>query len=53
VPVVVADACGAGEEEAARHSLELLGHAGDAIFADVSTISVRLRQAAAGPAAVE
>jgi nicotinamidase-related amidase len=53
VPVVVADACGAGEEEAARHSLELLGHAGDAIFADVTSISVRLRQAAAGPAAVE
>ena len=53
VPVVVADACGAGEEEAARHSLELLGHAGDAIFSDVSTISVRLRQAAAGPAADE
>ena len=53
VPVVVADACGAGDEEAARHSLELLGHAGDAIFADVSSISVRLRQAAAGPAAVE
>ena len=53
VPVIVADACGAGEEEAARHSLELLDHAGDAIFADVSTICVRLRQAAAGPAAVE
>ena len=53
VPVIVADACGAGDEEAARHSLELLGHAGDAIFADVSTISDRLRQAAAGPAAVE
>jgi nicotinamidase-related amidase len=52
VPVVVADACGAGDEEAARHSLELLGHAGDAIFAEVSTISVRLRQAA-GPAALE
>jgi biuret amidohydrolase len=53
VPVIVADACGAGDEEAARHSLELLGHAGDAIFADVSSISVRLRQAAAGPGAVE
>ena len=53
VPVVVADACGAGDEEAARHSLELLGHAGDAIFAEVSTICVRLRQAAAGPTAVE
>jgi len=28
-------------------AVELLGHAGDAIFADVSSISVRLRQAAA------
>src|SRR5215218_10062214 len=53
IPVIVQDACGAGDEEAARHSLELLGHAGDAIFADVSSISDRLRQAAAGPAAVE
>src|SRR5919112_5323500 len=39
VPVVIADACGAGSEEAARHSLELLDHAGDALITDTATIS--------------
>jgi nicotinamidase-related amidase len=53
VPVVVADACGAGDKEAARYSLELLGHAGDAIFTDVSTISACLRRTGAGPTAAE
>ena len=48
VPVIASDACGAGDEEAARHSLELLGHAGDTVFTDVSTISARLHRAAAG-----
>jgi nicotinamidase-related amidase len=43
VPVVVKDACGAGSEEAARHSLELLEHAGDALFTDTATISALLR----------
>jgi nicotinamidase-related amidase len=47
VPVVVSDACGAGDEEAARHSMELLGHAGDAVFTDTPTISDLLRRAAA------
>lgn len=46
VPVVVADACGAGNEDAARHSLELLDHAGDAIVADTGNISVLFREAA-------
>ncbi len=46
VPVVVSDACGAGSEEAARHSLELLDHAGDALITDADTISVLLRKAA-------
>ena len=50
VPVIVSDACGAGDEEAARHSMELLGHAGDAFFTDTGAISSLLRRAAAGPA---
>lgn len=47
VPVVVADACGAGSEEAARHSLELLDHAGDALITDTATISALFRKVAA------
>ena len=47
VPVVVADACGAGSEEAARHSLELLDHVGDALITDTTTISALFRKAAA------
>ena len=43
VPVVVKDACGAGSEVAARHSLELLDHAGDALFTETATISALLR----------
>ena len=49
VPVVVKDACGAGSEEAARHSLELLDHAGDALLTDKATISALL----CAPAAAE
>lgn len=49
VPVVVADACGAGNEGAARHSLELLDHAGDAIFTDTGAISALFREAATRP----
>jgi nicotinamidase-related amidase len=45
VPVVVADACGAGHEEEARRSLELLDYAGDSIITDVATISALLRRA--------
>ena len=47
VPVVVADACGAGSEEAARHSLELLDHAGDTLITDTATISTLFRKATA------
>ena len=46
VPVIVTDACGAGNEEAARHSMEMLGHAGDAFFTDAATISGLLRGSA-------
>src|SRR3712207_3105620 len=47
VPVIVEDACGAGSEEAARHSLELLGHAGDALITDTVRISALFREASA------
>jgi biuret amidohydrolase len=46
VPVVVADACGAGSEEAARHSIELLEHAGDALITDAANIGALLRKPA-------
>ena len=38
VPVIIEDACGAGDEEAGRSSLELLRFAGDAMFADAATL---------------
>ena len=46
VPVIVADACGAGSEEAARHSLELSDHAGDTLITDAANISALFRRAA-------
>jgi nicotinamidase-related amidase len=48
LPVVIADACGAGNEEAAARSLELLRFAGDAILTDVATISRLLRRSSGG-----
>jgi nicotinamidase-related amidase len=38
IPVVVADACGAGHQEAARRSLAALEFAGDAIITDIATV---------------
>jgi len=38
VPVVVADACGAGNEEAGRRSLAALAFAGDSIITDRATL---------------
>jgi nicotinamidase-related amidase len=38
IPVVVTDACGAGNEEAARRSIESLRFAGDAMITDTDTI---------------
>src|SRR5215216_934558 len=38
IPVVVADACGAGEEVAGRRSLESLAFGGDSFVTDVATI---------------
>ena len=46
IPVVVEDACGAGDEEAGKRSLESLRFAGDAIFTDAATISALLRKEA-------
>jgi nicotinamidase-related amidase len=45
IPVVVADACGAGDEVAGRRSLESLAFAGDTLITDVTTISALLRGA--------
>jgi biuret amidohydrolase len=39
IPVVVADACGAGNHAAAKRSLDSLASAGDAILTDISTIT--------------
>ena len=48
VPVVIADACGAGDEEKAARSLDLLRFAGDAIITDVETTSRLLRRPSSG-----
>lgn len=39
VPVVVTDACGAGDHAAAKRSLDALATAGDAILTDIATIT--------------
>ena len=39
IPVLVTDACGAGNPAAARRSLDALATAGDAILTDISTIT--------------
>jgi biuret amidohydrolase len=44
VPVLVTDACGAGNEEAAKRSLESLKFAGDALLTDTETVCDVLRQ---------
>jgi nicotinamidase-related amidase len=43
IPVVVRDACGAGNEEAAKRSIESLKFAGDALITDMETICDVLR----------
>jgi biuret amidohydrolase len=45
IPVVVTDACGPGNPSAAKRSLDALVTAGDAILADISTITGLLAQA--------
>jgi nicotinamidase-related amidase len=44
IPVVVTDACGAGDEEAAKRSLDGLAFSGDAILTDTATITTLLRR---------
>ena len=46
IPVLVTDACGAGNEEAAKRSIENLKFAGDTILADTEKICAVLRQRA-------
>jgi biuret amidohydrolase len=45
VPVVVADACGAGNHPAAQRSLEALAWSGDAIITDIATVTRLLHPA--------
>jgi len=47
IPVVVTDACGAGNQEAAKRSIETLKFAGDTVFTDTEKICAVLRQRAA------
>ena len=46
IPVVVTDACGAGNEEAAKRSLESLKFMGDALLSDTETICAAFRRSA-------
>jgi nicotinamidase-related amidase len=45
IPIVVEDACGAGDEEAGRRALASLRYMGDALFTDVETVTTLLRRA--------
>jgi biuret amidohydrolase len=47
IPIVVTDACGAGNPAAARRSLDALAYAGDAILTDAATITGLLGEVAA------
>ena len=44
IPVIVTDACGVGNEDAAKRSIESLQFAGDTVLADTHTICDVLRQ---------
>ena len=44
IPVIVTDACGAGNEEAAKRSIESLKFAGDTLLTDTETICNVLRE---------
>jgi nicotinamidase-related amidase len=46
IPVIVADACGAGNEDAAKRSIESLKFAGDAIITDTESLCQVLKQQA-------
>jgi biuret amidohydrolase len=49
IPIVVTDACGAGNHAAAKRSLDALATAGDAILTDISTFTDLLARATSGP----
>jgi len=44
IPVLVTDACGAGDEEAAKRSIESLKFAGDALLTNTQTICTALQK---------
>jgi nicotinamidase-related amidase len=44
IPVVVTDACGAGNHAAAKRSLEALAFTGDAMLTDIATFTAALAQ---------
>jgi nicotinamidase-related amidase len=44
IPVIIADACGAGHEDAAQRSLESLRFAGDAIITDTDAFCGTLKR---------
>jgi nicotinamidase-related amidase len=48
IPVVVTDACGAGNHDAAKRSLEALAFAGDALLTDISSITGLLARPSTG-----
>jgi nicotinamidase-related amidase len=48
IPVIIADACGAGDEVAAQRSLEALRFAGDAIISDTETFTDLLKSISRG-----
>jgi nicotinamidase-related amidase len=44
IPVIVTDACGGGDEDAAQRSIENLKFAGDAVMTDTETLCRLLTQ---------
>jgi biuret amidohydrolase len=44
VPIIIADACGSGQKEAAQRSLESLRFGGDAIITDLATVTRLLQR---------
>ena len=44
IPVIVTDACGAGDEGAAKRSIESLRFTGDALLTDINTVCDALRK---------
>jgi nicotinamidase-related amidase len=50
VPVIVRDACGAGDRPAAQRTLDALAFAGDAMLADTAEVCATLMQVPVSPA---